>query len=908
VRALGGALAAAIGGYVEADAAGKEAKWLAFFALPTARLCINKNEHNGRGLRRRLAIRSSPEELLRSALAEADDEEDIPGSELSPDDIAQGRTRRKKAAKERPEAPIKSRSIREAVAKTNAGFPGRACQILLRESESPSVPAIDPNTAIAKLRELHPDGHEPNPLPATVNQRRLYVSGEVVREECEKLAKAKSPGCSGWTEDLLAQALRNPTSAENFAAMLTDVLNNEVSVTVRDILVTNRLVGIPKPGTTVAVRPIAISEAALKIASSLAIKECGSFLDQLFGNLQFGLREKGCETIIHGIRGMVNADRDLCVISVDFKNAYNAVYREWIAQQLRKYPEDLGPYYSFWQFAYGKHARLRVFHGNTSTELFSRRGVRQGDPSASALFCLALHPILAQVSEEFRSLRILAYMDDVYIVGKPQLAAQAFRRIKALAKRAGLDTRDDKCKVFGAECETVAADLEINATPNCLIALNACISYDGPAESEMGKHLDSKLEHYAKFFDVIGGNIIPTEVRWQLLAACGPARWAYWARAHPYLNVKAQHIAFDKMVEATFVKIAEIASPLSNVSQVLMHLPRRVGGLGLTRYEVVGLLAYAASASTEPDAPDQESLTDELVKPLIDRLPPDAKKHVSSTRRPGASLWLQPLAVSHKPLCFALALQHRIRHFGGTIMRLRCDGCRCDLRHDQWDGHALGCTRRKGYNATHRHNRVRSAIATTLRDCGVDVSEEVAITRELRMDIVVRQDDGRELWLDLGIHATASKTGANRTVDQQGDRMESEKIRTYNQESDIQNAEFHPLILDVNCGYGSNAAKIIARLAAIAGIEAHDLMRAASFALQIGNGQIIAASRGYKARCDRQAARDRFVVGSEALLATPNASDSDDDDPKPAAGTQDLGAETLLLEAVPAAGVVSAEL
>jgi hypothetical protein len=210
VRALGAALAAAIGGYVEADPAAREAKWFAFFALPCARLCINKNEHNGRALRRRLAMRGSAAEMVAAAVAEADDEEDIPEEELSPRDIEESRTRRKKPEKCRPEAPIKNRAVREATAKTNAGYPGRGVQILLREAETPSLPSLDPDAAITKLRALHPDGHAPNPLQAPAGQRRIYISGEIVREECDKLAKAKSPGCSGWTEDLLAKALRNP--------------------------------------------------------------------------------------------------------------------------------------------------------------------------------------------------------------------------------------------------------------------------------------------------------------------------------------------------------------------------------------------------------------------------------------------------------------------------------------------------------------------------------------------------------------------------------------------------------------------------------------------------------------------------------------------------------------------------
>ena len=122
---------------------------------------------------------------------------------------------------------------------------------------SPEI-AIDHKTA-----QQHPDGHEPHPLAPTPANKQLYISGPTLRDEFENLARAKAPGCSGWTEDLLAQACLNDRVAENLAAMVRDIINNEVPPAIREMIATCRLVGIPKPGPTeteIGVRPIAVAE------------------------------------------------------------------------------------------------------------------------------------------------------------------------------------------------------------------------------------------------------------------------------------------------------------------------------------------------------------------------------------------------------------------------------------------------------------------------------------------------------------------------------------------------------------------------------------------------------------------------------------------------------------------------
>ena len=155
-------------------------------------------------------------------------------------------------------------------------------------------------------------------------------------------------------------------------------------------------------------------------------------------------------------------------------------------------------------------------------------------------------------------------MDDVFIIGDPKLVAKAFVRFSALAKRAGLEVRNDKCKVFGKDSESVANEVNIQNCPDSITILSSCICYDpDPAntENEMAKHLDSKLVHYEKFFNVITNQLVPNEVQWHAvrryarLYLCNGA-----ARLRVLLKVDKRN-AFNSCLRSDFLKIVRDEFP-----------------------------------------------------------------------------------------------------------------------------------------------------------------------------------------------------------------------------------------------------------------------------------------------------------------------------------------------------------
>jgi hypothetical protein len=180
---------------------------------------------------------------------------------------------------------------------------------------------------------------------------------------------------------------------------------------------------------------------------------------------------------------------------------------------------------------------------------------------------------------------------------------------------------------------------------------------------------------------------------------------------------------------------------------------------------------------------------------------------------------------------------------------------------------------RKGINATHRHNRVRGVIAQFLRAYGAEVVEEKSITKDLRMDLAIYQEDGKELWIDLTVATVNSKTAASKDIKTIDKQAEQRKHKTYDHEARKQECEFMPLVFDVNSGMGQNASAVIERLSSLSNAPQDELHRAISLAIQVANGRMIAAARYYKRRCTNAAKRDRFTTSTTGEQESPASSD-----------------------------------
>src|SRR5690606_35398389 len=106
-----------------------------------------------------------------------------------------------------------------------------------------------------------------------------------------------------------------------------------------------------------------------------------------------------------------NDDDDFVVQSIDFSNAFNSIDRVSI---YRSVEERIPQLLDFFRWSSGSVSPLFV---GDDLVCNSASGVRQGDPLGPAFFALGIQPLLHNIADEFPQVNVVAYLDDVYLMG-----------------------------------------------------------------------------------------------------------------------------------------------------------------------------------------------------------------------------------------------------------------------------------------------------------------------------------------------------------------------------------------------------------------------------------------------------------------------------------------------------------
>ncbi|KAL0208312.1 hypothetical protein P9112_010899 [Eukaryota sp. TZLM1-RC] len=230
-----------------------------------------------------------------------------------------------------------------------------------------------------------------------------------VLKAIQKLPKGKAAGPSGISFDLLKIACSSaPEIADDLAHYFQQLI--VLKIDPPSELLAARLIALVKPGNGIkpdGIRPIAVGE---------SLSQENNF-----------------------------------IFNLDFKNAFNSVKREAIFEIIKSdFPELSSFFYHF----YGKESDL-IFN---SFGLKSSSGVKQGDPLGPLLFCLAIHKTLNIIKQKYPSIKIVAYMDDISLIGSFDLLKLVAQEIADSYENIGLHLNASKCLLIGSS----AQDLVIN--------------------------------------------------------------------------------------------------------------------------------------------------------------------------------------------------------------------------------------------------------------------------------------------------------------------------------------------------------------------------------------------------------------------------------------------------------------
>ena len=755
-------------------------------------------------------------------------------------------------------------------------------------------------------------------LSGNVKRSRTFAPPDplAVRKFVQQGRRGAAPGGSGWTEEVLHQLLQTDIVIDDICAMLADIANNELREDVRRRIIASDLIALPKPlpsdykpGDAKKVRPITLCEVLLKLACRLVINAESKALAKAFGDLQFGNRPLGVEICIHAAREQLRSFADAertepdkepsVIILLDIKNAFNTLDRVAMYEALQQ--ANVPMLLRLFEVEYASDSLLRI-KGGAGQSITSQVGSRQGSTPAGICFALGMHQSLVE-TQSVPGATCRAFFDDTIIAGKLSAALPAFNKFCNVARARGLELNFSKCVVLCPDPRALTkkfpnfvAQLNIPQAKyvNVTTYLGASVGTSDDIEKvHLTKHLASgasrEFERLAMMEDVCGCAILKQSV-------LNGGSFALRTH-HPAVSIDAiQSIdQRTKKVVSAWTK----CSVMSEDVRVRLHLPVKLGGLGITELQQTASAAYTASTeacrqalvrktgdAAAPASRLQRQLThdgNQALRTWHDDTFPAWKEHLARNSEPQTGAFItdtSQYAPSSAPF-FIAALSHRAGIVpDNTSNTLKCPGCPLTFSKADWLNHAPRCVKVPGYNATMVHHSIVNHIRRlcTLHGVPVESSEprmlwhfvcpgcKVEFTDRMRdahtascrqfidkrcsapichgPDIHVHMADPNDprstsIVLDVTVVSILTDTAKKMSIDQALAIRTAKKSKDYTEAAAQMGAAF--IVFDVTeLGRpGPGAQRFLSLVARCSGADYHELLRSVASFTAIAHGHAI---------------------------------------------------------------------
>ena len=124
------------------------------------------------------------------------------------------------------------------------------------------------------------------------------------------------------------------------------------------------------------------------------------------------------------------------VLKTDVRNAFNSISSRLAAD----FPSLLHHFQSMYGLVFASDSGVKL--------LSSEEGVNLGDPLGPALFALGMHDSICRLQADHPEVVVLAYLDDVFILGEESSALNLFESVKSSLSDIYLVVADKKCEIF----------------------------------------------------------------------------------------------------------------------------------------------------------------------------------------------------------------------------------------------------------------------------------------------------------------------------------------------------------------------------------------------------------------------------------------------------------------------------
>jgi hypothetical protein len=447
------------------------------------------------------------------------------------------------------------------------------------------------------LQGLHPEPRDPSP---PVHSRNLPAfrqhGGPSIQAVVDAAPALSCPGPSGWTFGMTRQAYAVPAFKKVLEALIGRVVTDN-SVPLKSWLTASSIVPLVKKGG-VGIRPIAIGEAWLRLASRWALGSVKP--SEALSPESYGLARGGPEPVIHSVRDAARAARQSHFVKLDYANAFNTLSRQAIAAAIQS-DDATRHLLGYFRCAYNEPSVLLVTAASGEIKtLYSRTGGRQGDPLFPFLFSLTIKPLLQELKDRFArthdytsgdgqliSMKLLwSYLDDISLFLR---SGVTYEQLLAFLTSPEIV---DKYNLFLNIVKTVCIPGE-EMTDRGTDLLGSWAGGPDDASSPGSRLTLDATEKLKSRLALLKD--IPAHDAFCLLRSCFAPTLTYLIRTLPPAVGTEGARLFDETVFDAIMDIADDKSLHVPTARKITQLPKRVGGLGLASQEALKPIAAASS-------------------------------------------------------------------------------------------------------------------------------------------------------------------------------------------------------------------------------------------------------------------------------------------------------------------------
>ena len=311
----------------------------------------------------------------------------------------------------------------------------------------------------------------------------------------------------------------------------------------------------------------------------------------------------GAEVIIHATRQAVDAAEDKYVLQADLVNAFNCADRACALEEVKTHFPELLAWVST---AYGTSSNL-IFG---KALILSMVGFHHGDPLASLIFSLVLHPIILKIEAEVPTLDLNAwFLDDGTLVGTEQELCKVVDILQAEGPSRGLIlstavTTPDKPKTTIWSKSNLSDNPDLHNRGIARVREPGIILLGAPLGQDdfTARVLQEKVDKVAAITSLLP-DIKDPHVEFCLLRSClALPKLMFLLRTVDTTKHQPILLEFDRLVREALIRI--LGCPLRDNSWNQAKLPVSMAGLGLRSAIDHSSAAFATSYLSSNNSPD----------------------------------------------------------------------------------------------------------------------------------------------------------------------------------------------------------------------------------------------------------------------------------------------------------------